>query len=84
MNNFNPGCLYLIGALTDGSLYSNRLHYINRITYYQHSKEYLMYCIEPRIYRQFQMKGHYYFDNRKSVYFYEITSKALYQIYMDS
>jgi intein/homing endonuclease len=72
---------YLIGALADGSLYSNKDHYVYRVTYYQHSKKYLLNCIEPRIKRLFDIKGHFYYDIRKSVYFYEITSKKVYQIY---
>ncbi len=77
----NPDFSYLIGALADGSLYSNEKYYVNRITYYQHSQEYLKHCIEPRILKLFNKKGHFYFDRRKSVYFYEITSKLIYQIY---
>lgn len=79
----NPDCSYLIGALADRSLYSNKRYYVNRITYYQHSREYLEHCIDPRIQYQFGKKGHFYFDRRKLVYYYEITSKALYQIYLE-
>ena len=81
MDYRNPDFSYLIGALADGSLYYNKKHYIHRITYYQKSKEYLIYCIEPRIQRLFKNKGHFYLDSRKAVNYYEITSKELYQIY---
>lgn len=72
---------YLIGALADGSLYSNKDRYVYRVTYYQHSKSYLLNCIEPRIKKLFNIKGHFYYDSRKSVYFYEITSKEVHQVY---
>lgn len=69
---------YLIGALADGSLYHNKKHYVNRVTYYQHSKEYLLKCIKPRIFKLFGVRGHFYHDQRKDVYFYEVTSKRVY------
>jgi intein/homing endonuclease len=78
----NPDFSYLIGALADGSLYSNKKHYIYRVTYYQHSQEYLKHCIEPRVQELFNKKGYYYFDKRKSVYFFEVSSKEIYLIYL--
>jgi intein/homing endonuclease len=76
-----PNFSYLIGALADGSLYQNKKHYVNRVSYYQHSKEYLLKCIEPRILNLFGKIGHFYHDTRKDVYYYEITSKEIYQTY---
>ncbi|MFX1251754.1 MAG: LAGLIDADG family homing endonuclease, partial [Promethearchaeota archaeon] len=49
--------------------------------YYQKSKLYLLNCIEPRIEQLFNKKGHFYFDRRKEVYFYEITSKQIFLHY---
>ena len=72
---------YLIGALADGSLYQNKKYYVNRVTYYQHSQDYLIRCIESRILKLFGKTGHFYHDTRKDVYYYEITSKEIYQIY---
>ncbi|MFX0116201.1 MAG: LAGLIDADG family homing endonuclease [Candidatus Hodarchaeota archaeon] len=69
---------YLIGALADGSLYHNKKHYVHRVSYYQQSREYLVDCIEPRIMQLFAKKGHFYFDRRKNVYYYEITSKRIF------
>jgi len=69
---------YLVGALADGSLYHNKKHYVNRVTYYQHSEEYLLRCIEPRIFKLFGVRGHFYHDKRKDVWFYEVTSKHVY------
>ena len=42
----------------------------------------MKHCIEPRIQKLFNKIGNYYFDQRKSVYFYEIVSKEIYQIYL--
>jgi intein/homing endonuclease len=75
---------YLIGALADGSLYHNQTEYIYRVSYYQHSKEYLLHCIEPRIIKLFNKRGHFYFDARKAVNFYEIVSKEIYNIYKEA
>ncbi|MFX0136492.1 MAG: LAGLIDADG family homing endonuclease [Candidatus Hodarchaeota archaeon] len=72
---------YLIGALADGSIYHSRKHYVYRVTYYQHSQDYLLKCIESCIMRLFDKKGHFYYDTRRDVYFYEITSKEVYQYY---
>ena len=72
---------YLIGALADGSLYHNKKHYVYRVTYYQHSQEYLLKCIEPRVMHLFNRKGHFYYDTRREVYFYEITSKQIFQYF---
>ena len=70
---------YLVGALADGSLYHNPKHYIYRVSYYQKLKKYHEKCIEPRIVQLFNRKGHFYYDRRKDVHFYEITSKFVYQ-----
>ncbi|MFX1508330.1 MAG: LAGLIDADG family homing endonuclease [Promethearchaeota archaeon] len=69
---------YLVGALADGSIYYNPQHYIYRVTFYQKSKQYLTHCIEPCVFQLFDKQGHYYHDNRKDVYYYEVTSKAVY------
>jgi intein/homing endonuclease len=69
---------YLIGALADGSIYHNKEHYVHRVTYYQQSKDYLLNCIESRILKLYKKKGHFFYDIRKNVYFYEITSKEIY------
>lgn len=71
---------YLVGALADGSLYHHPAHYVYRVSYYQKSKQYLARCIEPRVSQLFGRVGHYYHDRRKDVYFYEVTSKAVYQV----
>ena len=76
-----PNFSYLIGALADGSLYRNEQHYVYRVTYYQHSKDYLLKCIEPRVFGLFGKIGHFYHDKRKDVHYYEITSKKIYQTY---
>ncbi len=74
---------YLVGALADGSIYSNKKHYVYRISYYQKSQEYLTKCIEPIIFKLFQKRGRLYLDKRKGVYFYEITSKYIYNFFLD-
>jgi intein/homing endonuclease len=71
---------YLVGALADGTIYHNKKHYIYRITYYQKSKDYLSKSIESRIIALFGKPGHYYYDKRKGVNYYEVTSKRIYQI----
>ena len=78
----NISLAYLIGALADGSIYHNEKHYVYRISYFQKSKEYLEKCIEPHVLRLFNKKGHFYYDKRKGVYFYEITSKEVYNTFM--
>jgi hypothetical protein len=69
---------YLVGALADGSLYRNPKHYVHRVSYYQKEKDYLDHCIETRVVRLFNKKGHYYHDHRTGVYNYEITIKSVY------
>lgn len=69
---------YLVGAMADGYLYHNPKHYIYRVSYYQKLKEYLIKCIESRVFRIFRKRGHFYYDRRKDVYFYEITSKVIF------
>ena len=78
LNNLD-NLAYLIGALGDGSIYHNEKHYVHRVSYYQKSKEYLEKCIEPKILETFGKKGHFYFDQRHGVYFYEITLKKIYK-----
>ncbi|MHA1150044.1 MAG: LAGLIDADG family homing endonuclease [Promethearchaeota archaeon] len=73
---------YLIGALADGSVYYNKKQYIYRVTYYQHSKEYLLKCIEPLIDNLFGKKGYFYYDQRTEVHSFIIASKQIYQKYM--
>ena len=70
---------YLVGALADGYLYHNPKHYIYRVSYYQKLKNYHVRCIEPRVLCIFGKRGHFYHDRRKDVYFYEITSKSVFQ-----
>jgi hypothetical protein len=70
---------YLVGALADGYLYHNPDHHIYRVSYYQKLKKYHTKCIEPRIVMLFGKRGHFYYASRKGVYFYEITSKTIYQ-----
>lgn len=70
---------YLVGALADGYLYHNPKHHICRVSYYQKLKRYHSKCIEPRIVQLFNKHGRFYHDRRKDVYFYEITSKSIYQ-----
>jgi hypothetical protein len=83
-NYHTPILAYLIGALADGSLYHNPKQYVKRVTYYQHSKQYLLDCIEPRVEELFGIKGHFYYDKRKDVHFYEITIKQVYQVFAAS
>ena len=75
---------YLVGALADGTIYHNKKYYVHRVSYYQQSKEYLEKCIEPKIIILFNKRGHFYFDARKGVYFYEITSKIVYNIFIEA
>lgn len=70
---------YLVGALADGYIYHNPKHYIYRVSYYQKLRKYFSKCIEPRIVQIFNNRGHFYHDHRKDVYYYEITSKSVYQ-----
>ncbi|MHA1410360.1 MAG: hypothetical protein ACTSQY_08675, partial [Candidatus Odinarchaeia archaeon] len=70
---------YLIGALADGSIFCDKTTGVYRVKYYPQSKVYLESCIESRIFFLFGKKGCYYCDKRNRVYFYEVTSKTVYQ-----
>lgn len=71
---------YLVGALADGSIYHSEKYYIYRVRYYENSKKYLELSIEPLINGLFRTKGHFYYDRRKNVYFYKITTKEVYKM----